>query len=234
MQVAAGADALDDLLAEVTAFAEVEGAGGCAGGRGLLREVLGCFRVANVGSEERCALGDAELVEGFGVGGDDAVGEECGGEGGEGRGVGPELEAGDEGAVRVDEGDWAGELGEGKRWEGTGIEAGGGEDGGGVGAGEQEAGLVVEALELDVVHDDEVFEVGEKGGELVAGGLEQDGVWFEEGGGVGLDAALGVEEEGVAAPAGGEGLDGVGGHAVEPADAVVSGDPQPGGLVQWY
>ena len=63
VQVAAGADALDDLLAEIAAFAEVEGAGGSADWRGLLGEVA----VANIGAEERCAFGDAELVEGFGV-----------------------------------------------------------------------------------------------------------------------------------------------------------------------
>ncbi len=135
--------------------------------------------------------------------------------------------------MRVDEGDWARELGEGERWEdGRGVEVGGGEEAGGIWTGEEEAGLLIERLQLDVVHDDEVFEVGEEFGELVAGGLEQDGVWFEEGGGVGQDAALGVEEEGIAALAGGEGLDGVGGHAVEPADAVLSGDAQPGGFVQ--
>ena len=69
-------------------------------------------------------------------------------------------------------------------------------------------------------------------GELVAEDFEQDGVGLEECGGVAEDAALGIEEEGIAALAGGEGLDGVGGHAVEPADAVVSGDAEPGGFVQ--
>ena len=227
MQVAAGADALDDLLAEVTAFAEVEGAGRCAEGSGFLGQVL----VANVGAEEGCAFRNAELVKGFGVGAGCAAREERGGEGGDGRGVGPELKAGDERAVRVDEGDRAGELGEGEGC-GGGVEVDGGEDGGGVRPGEEQAGLAVQGLELDVVHDDEVLEVGEESGELVAAGLEEDRVRLEEGGGVGLDAALRVEEEGVAALARGERLDGVCGHAVEPANAVVSGDAKPGRVVQ--
>ncbi len=228
VQVAAGADAFDDLLAEIAAFAEVEGAGGGTDGGGLLGEVF----VTNVYAEERCAFGDAELVEGFGVREDRTVGEECGGEGGDGCVVGPELKAGDEGAVGLEEGDGTGELDEGEGREGGGVYAGGGEDGGGVRAGEKEAGLVLEGLELDVVHDDEALEVGDERRELVAGGFEEDRVGFEKDGGVGLDAALGVEEEGVAAVAGGEGLDGVGGHAVEPADTVVSGDAEPGGFVQ--
>ena len=75
--------------------------------------------------------------------------------------------------------------------------------------------------EFDVVHDDEVVEVGEEAGELVAVGFEQDASRrSSEGGEVALDAALGVEDEVVVALAGGEVLDGVGDHAVEPADAV--------------
>ena len=72
VQIAAGADALDDLLAEIAAFAEVEGAGGRTGWRGFLGEVA----FANVGAEERCAFGDAELVESVGVGASRAVGGE--------------------------------------------------------------------------------------------------------------------------------------------------------------
>jgi hypothetical protein len=99
-------------------------------------------------------------------------------------------------------------------------------------AGEEEAAaLVADVGELDVVHDDEVVEVGEERGDLVAGGFEQDGIFEQEGGEVALDAALGVEDEVVAALAGGE-LDGVGDHAVEPADAVGAGDADPAGRVE--
>ncbi len=54
----------------------------------------------------------------------------------------------------------------------------------------------------------------------------------EEGGAVGLDAALGVEEEVVVPFAGFEGGDVVGDHAVEPADAVGAGDADPAGVVE--
>ncbi len=53
-----------------------------------------------------------------------------------------------------------------------------------------------------------------------------------EGGEVALDAALGVEDEVVVAFAGGERRDGVGDHAVEPADAVGAGDAEPAGVVE--
>ena len=98
----------------------------------------------------------------------------------------------------------------------------------GAGAGEEEAvSFGCDAGEFDVVHDDEVVEVGEEWGDLVAGGFEEDLVFEGEGGEVGLDAALGVEGEVVVALAGREGLDGVGDHAVEPADAVAAGDADP-------
>ena len=45
--------------------------------------------------------------------------------------------------------------------------------------------------------------------------------------GVALDAALGAEEEVVVAVTGLKVLDGVGDHAVEPADAVFAGDADP-------
>ena len=58
VDVAAGADALDDLLAEVAAFGEVEG----AGLGGLLGEVV---LVADVGAVAGCAFEDAEPVRGL-------------------------------------------------------------------------------------------------------------------------------------------------------------------------
>ncbi len=62
MDCAAGADALDDLLAEVAAFGEVEGAGLV----GFLWEVFGCVGIADVYAVKGCAGEDAEVVEGFG------------------------------------------------------------------------------------------------------------------------------------------------------------------------
>ncbi len=72
---AAGADALDDLLAEVAAFGEVEGAGLV----GFLREVF----VADVGAVEGCAGEDAEVFEVDGRGGDCAGCDEGVGDGAE-------------------------------------------------------------------------------------------------------------------------------------------------------
>ena len=62
-----------------------------------------------------------------------------------------------------------------------------------------------------------------RGGRRASGRVAVDGA-------VALDAALGAEEEVVVAFAGGERLDGVGDHAVEPADAVVAGDAEPAGV----
>jgi len=86
--------------------------------------------------------------------------------------------------------------------------------------------------EFDVVHDDEVVEVDEELLDLIAAGLEQEGVFEKKGGEVALDAALGVEHEVVATLAGGELLDGVGDHAVEPAQAVGAGDANPAGAFE--
>ena len=100
-------------------------------------------------------------------------------------------------------------------------------------AGDEDAGaLVADVGELDVVHDDEVVEVGHERVQLPAAGFEEDGVRLKKCGEVALDAALGVEHEVVAAVAGREFLDGVGDHAVEPADAVLAGDSDPAGLVE--
>ena len=55
MNVAARTDALDDLLAEVAAFGEVQGAG--------LGGLLGEFAVADVGAVEGCSFEDAQPFE---------------------------------------------------------------------------------------------------------------------------------------------------------------------------
>ena len=230
VDLAAGADALDDLLAEVAAFAEVEG----AGGSGFLGEVA----VADVDAEEGCAFEDAEEVDCGGAGVDGAATEQFGGDGGERGLVGPDLKARDEGAVGVEDGEGVGlpeEVGEGGRGAGWGEDVGlkeveVAEDLGRVGAGQEEAlAIRCRGAEFDVVHDDEAVEERGERGDLRGGSFEQEAVGFGEDVGVALDAALGVEEEVVAAGAGGEVPDGVGDHAVEPADAVGAGDGDPGG-----
>ena len=65
MDLAARSDALDDLLAEIAAFAEVEGAGLV----GFLREVFGRVGVADVGAVAGGAFEDAEGFEGRGSAG---------------------------------------------------------------------------------------------------------------------------------------------------------------------
>ena len=74
--------------------------------------------------------------------------------------------------------------------------------------------------------------MGEELCDLVAAGFKQDGVFEQECGEVGLDLALGVEREVVAACAGGELLDVIGDHAIEPAEAVGTGDAEPCGAVE--
>ena len=102
VDVAAGVDALYDLLAEVAALGEVEGSGLC----GLLGEILGGVRVADVGAVERCAFEDSEEFQvcdgdGRGFRGAEFLEDNC-----DGCWVGPDLEARDEGAVGLDERDW--------------------------------------------------------------------------------------------------------------------------------
>ena len=97
------------------------------------------------------------------------------------------------------------------------------EERGGVGTNKGEtsvgkAGLVMEGGNFYVVHDDVALQHGLEGGGGV--GKEDKGVLRGEDVSVSLDAALGVQEEGVATLVGLERGDGVGAHAVEPADAV--------------
>jgi hypothetical protein len=100
VDVAAGTDALDDLLAEVAAFGEVK----CAGLGGLLGQVVGFLGVANVGAVAGSAFEDAEVVEGFGGCSICACGEDFLREGMDCCVVrGPELDARDERAVGVDD-----------------------------------------------------------------------------------------------------------------------------------
>ncbi len=98
MHVAAGADALDDLLAEVAAFGEVQGAGLA----GLLRE----FAVADVGAVEGSSFENAQPFEALWfakmrAGVLEGFGELCQCV----RGIGPELESRHERAVGMNDGD---------------------------------------------------------------------------------------------------------------------------------
>jgi hypothetical protein len=61
VDVAAGANALDDLLAEIAALREVQGARLA----GLLGEIAGAFGVANVGAVARRAFEDAQGFQGM-------------------------------------------------------------------------------------------------------------------------------------------------------------------------
>jgi len=97
---------------------------------------------------------------------------------------------------------------------------------------EQAAALGGDVGRLNLVHDDEAVEMGEEPGDLIAAGLEQEGVFEQKRGEVAQDVALGVEREVVAALAGGELRDGVGEHSIEPAQAVGAGDAQPADVVE--
>ena len=100
-------------------------------------------------------------------------------------------------------------------------------------AGEEETGLsAADVSQFDVVHDDEAVEEGHQGGELGGGCLDEEGVGFGEDVGVALNAALDAEDEVVAAVAGFEVLDGVGHHAVEPADAVLACYANPARVIE--
>ena len=99
VDAAAGVNTFDDLLAEVAAFAEMQG----AGLRGLLGEIAGGVGVADVGAVAGSAFEDTKGFEGVGVARSSAGCGDCFGEGGDGGGVGPELEAGNDGAVGVDD-----------------------------------------------------------------------------------------------------------------------------------
>jgi len=91
VDLASGADALDDLLAEVAALGEVQRVGLA----GLLREVFRGFGVADVDAVAGGAFEDAEGFE-VGCGSDDGVGAvEFSEDGGDAGWVGPDLETWD-------------------------------------------------------------------------------------------------------------------------------------------
>ena len=85
---------------------------------------------------------------------------------------------------------------------------------------------------LHIVHDDEAIEESNECRKALTIGLEKESVRLSKRGEVALNASLRVEHEVVAAFAGRKTCDGVGDHAVEPADAVFAGDSDPANVVQ--
>ena len=229
MHVAARADAFDDLLAEVAALGKVQSAGLF----GLLWELA----VADVYTVARRAFEEAKLLEGVGVHcAGSRIGESCCERLRGDRVFCPELEAGDKGAVGIEEGDFKSLPGDGAHrelLERGGVDSQTLEGGGGGGAGAEEAvALGADVLKQHIVHDDEAIEQLDEGGDVRAAGFEQKAVGEGEGVGVALDAALGAEQEVVVALAGLQLLDGIRRHSIEPAHSVVAGDLDPAGLVE--
>lgn len=228
VDIAAGTDALDDLLPEIAALGEVEG----ASLGGLLRE----FAVADVGAVEGCSFEQTEPVAALLFGEGCAYFEEGFGEIGCGGNVGPKFEVRNQRAVGVDYSDSRRVPGQRvtlQLFERCDVQADLLQQGCGLGAGEDQAGLSAgDVGELDVVHDDEAVEECHQDGELGGGCFDEEGVGFGEDVGIALDASLDTEDEVVAAVAGLEILDGVGHHAVEPADAVLSGDANPACVIE--
>ena len=75
--------------------------------------------------------------------------------------------------------------------------------------------------QLDIIHDDEAVEVGPKGFKLVCRCFKQElAAGVEEGGAIALYFALCIEDEVKAALAWLERLNGIGDHAVQPANGI--------------
>jgi hypothetical protein len=232
MDVAAGADALDYLLAEIAAFGEVECAGLAGGGGGLLRELF----VADVGAVEGSAFENSEVFEGLrrNRGGSSPV--EGVAQSSDGSGAGPELEARDERTVGVEDGNFFVAPGERLLLELDEVrdrDAELGQHGWRGGASDEKAGARGRYVrELDVVHDDEAIEEGCEVGELFGSGFEEQEFGFGEDVRVTLNAALRAEHEVVVAMSGLKILDGVGNHSVEPADSVFAGNSEPTDVIE--
>ena len=225
MDVPTGVDAFDDLLAEVATFTEMDGTGLFPGLRSLLREVT----VVEVHPVQGVSL---EQTQGFDClrcrerqAGGERSDQCCDGLGGR-----PELKTRDERAVRVNKVDGGAfkrsmhELklrqmlcGKAKRLQRCG----------GKRASKQQPRAGIHRAQLHVVHDDETVQHGSECRDASTRGLKQKGMVKSKSGGVSLDASLCVEEEVVAALSGGKHLDGVGHHAVEPADSILACHLQP-------
>ena len=213
MDLASGTYPLYNLLAEVATLLEMHGVHEL----GLLNQV----GLAEVYAETGLALGDADGVglgrcQLGGSGEEERLADDGGVEGGDENPV-----AGLAGVAGLDDES----AGPGERVELGGGEGdfGGREKLGRVGALDGQGGPLVGLVgESHVVGDDELVEMGED--EAAAGGLdvEEEGVRGCEDVDVGEDAAVGVQEERIAALAGGELLDMICGHGVEEALAILA------------
>src|SRR5277367_1070706 len=87
-------------------------------------------------------------------------------------------------------------------------------------------------MKLHVIHNDEVVEVSNKASSLRFVGIEEKLLGGAIDIRVALDASLGVEDEVVVAEAFGKRLNGIRDHAVEPAEAVRSGNPDTGAVAE--
>ena len=99
MDGSARVDALHNLLAQIASLGKVQGAGLA----GLLRQVVGCFRVANVDPVAGCSLQNAQLFQRFVRYGDcSGGGGAARSERGDGCRICPELKTCNQGAMGVE------------------------------------------------------------------------------------------------------------------------------------
>jgi hypothetical protein len=87
-------------------------------------------------------------------------------------------------------------------------------------------------MELHIIHNDEVIEMGKQARGLEAVGVQQDVAGPSIDVAVALDAPLSVEDEIVIAVIFGKGLDSVRDHAVEPANTVFAGGADAGSIAE--
>src|SRR5580698_5637035 len=83
-------------------------------------------------------------------------------------------------------------------------------------------------MKLNVVHDDEVVEMGSEAGDLRTICLQQDVVGETINRCIAKDSTLGVEQKAIVPVIFFERLHGVGDHSVEPAEPVASGNLEKG------
>ncbi len=107
------------------------------------------------------------------------------------------------------------------------------EHGGSTGTSDQQAGLVFNGFEFNVVHDDEALEQIDQVRYLRTISFEEQGIFKQERCGVALNAPLRVQEEVITTLAGCQRQDRVGDHAVQPAYPVFASDPDPGQVRKW-
>src|SRR6201987_4969691 len=217
-----GANALDDLLAEIAALGEVQRAG--------LAGLLGQIALAEVDAVTRRPF---EHAHGFGcaqAAGGGAGGEQNIPEHADVLVGAPELETRRRGGIAA--GQLHGDSADAGLHEPESIwscsgqgDPEGGEQLWSEWTGKAERGLGGrDVLEGHVVHDDEVVEVRHEGGNLAAIGEDEQVVGETEGVAVALNAALRVEHKAIVSSAFGQSLNVVGEHSVEPAQPICAAD----------